>query len=328
MATITKRKHGYSVQIRRKGFAPVSRTFPSHAEAVAWASKEDARRTSSRPVGIVGDLKRTTLRDILERYLKEVSTKNRGHEIECYQLAKVMRSPMAEMSLQNLSASAIAMYRDERLQEVAAGTVCRELHHIQHAISIAMREWGYHLEENPAEKVKKPKLQNARNRRVSQNEIDRLVAELRKIDLPDVVAVVQFAVETGMRRGEILSLEWRFVDLKRRTAHLPRTKNGHARTVPLTNGAIEVLEAQPRENALVFPVSSDALKMCWRRIMAKTLIEDLHFHDLRHEAVSRFFEMGLTMPEVALISGHRDPRMLMRYTHLVPYQLAKKLAAM
>ena len=328
MATITKRKHGYSVQIRRKGFAPVSRTFPSHAEAVAWASKEDARRTSSRPVGIVGDLKRTTLRDILERYLKEVSTKNRGHEIECYQLAKVMRSPMAEMSLQNLSASAIAMYRDERLQEVAAGTVCRELHHIQHAISIAMREWGYHLEENPAEKVKKPKLQNARNRRVSQNEIDRLVAELRKIDRPDVVAVVQFAVETGMRRGEILSLEWRFGDLKRRTAHLPRTKNGHARTVPLTNGAIEVLEAQPRENALVFPVSSDALKMCWRRIMAKTLIEDLHFHDLRHEAVSRFFEMGLTMPEVALISGHRDPRMLMRYTHLVPYQLAKKLAAM
>lgn len=290
--------------------------------------KEDARRTSSRPVGAIGDLKRTTLRYILERYLAEVSPNNRGHQVECYRIAKVMRSPLAEMSLQNLSASAIAIYRDDRLKEVMAGTVCRELHHIQHALSIAMREWGYHLEENPAAKVKKPKLNNARNRRVSQNEIERLIAELAAIDRHDVIAVIQFAVETGMRRGEILSLEWRHVDLKRRTAHLPRTKNGHARTVPLTNGAIAVLEKQSRKNSLVFAVSSDALKMCWRRIIAKTRIHDLHFHDLRHEAVSRFFEMGLSMPEVALISGHRDPRMLMRYTHLVPYQLAQKLAAM
>jgi hypothetical protein len=143
VATITKRKHGYCVQIRRKGYAAVSRTFPSHAEATAWANREDARRTSSRPAGTIGDLKRTTLRDILERYLAEVSPRNRGHEIECYQLAKVLRAPVADMSLQSLSANALAMYRDERLKEVSAGTVCRELHHIQHAISIAMREWGY-----------------------------------------------------------------------------------------------------------------------------------------------------------------------------------------
>jgi len=109
LATITKRKHGYCVQIRRKGFAPVSRTVPFHAEAVAWASTEDARRTSSRPIGTIGDLKRTTVRDILERYLREVSTKNRGHEIECYQLAKVLRSPLAEMSLQKLSANALPL---------------------------------------------------------------------------------------------------------------------------------------------------------------------------------------------------------------------------
>jgi hypothetical protein len=112
LATITKRKHGYCVQIRRKGFAAVSRTFASHAEATAWANREDGRRTSSRPVGTIGDLKRTTLRDILERYLAEVSPRNRGHEIERYQLAKFLRAPLADMSLQKLSASAIAMYRD------------------------------------------------------------------------------------------------------------------------------------------------------------------------------------------------------------------------
>lgn len=158
----------------------------------------------------MGDLKRTTLRDILERYLREVSPRNRGHEIERYQLAKVLRAPLADMSLQNLSASAIAMYRYERLQEVTAGTVCRELHHIQHSLTIAIREWGFHLEENPAQKVRKPKLQNARNRRVSQSEMDRLVAELLELERQDVIAVILFAVETatrGLKRELIIDLE-------------------------------------------------------------------------------------------------------------------------
>lgn len=165
---------------------------------------------------------------------------------------------------------------------------------------------------------------------MSDREISDIVCALKAIERHDVIAVIRFAIETAMRRGEILQLEWRHVDLQRRTAHLPRTKNGYARTVPLTNGAMEILLRQdPRiDSKLVFNVTSDALKMCWRRIMIKTQLDDLHFHDLRHEAISRLFEMGLSMPEVALISGHRDPRMLMRYTHLVPYQLAQKLAVM
>ncbi len=330
MATIAKRKHGYCVQIRRRGFAAVSRTFPTHSEAVAWANQEEAKRTVQKRgrKRQALDLRNITLREILSRYLKEVSSQKIGWLNEHYQLAALMRSPLCDLSLEELSVTDLAQYRDERLKIVKAGTVCRELGLVQHALNVATDEWGYNLEENPASKVRKPKLNNARNRRVSQNELDRLIAELAEIDRNDVISVIQFAVETGMRRGEILSLEWRFVDLHRRTAHLPRTKNGHARTVPLTNGAIAVLEKQSRKNSLVFAVSSDALKMCWRRIITKTGIKDLHFHDLRHEAISRFFEMGLSMPEVALISGHRDPRMLMRYTHLVPYKLAQKLAAM
>lgn len=155
-----------------------------------------------------------------------------------------MRDPISDLSLDELSVRDLAHYRDERLKVVKAGTVCRELGLVQHALNVATDEWGYDLEENPAAKVRKPKLNNARNRRVSQHELDRLVAELAELGRLDVISVIQFAVETGMRRGEILSLEWRFVDLKRRTAHLPRTKNGYARTVPLTNGAIAVLEQQ------------------------------------------------------------------------------------
>lgn len=330
MATIAKRKHGYCVQIRRKGFAAISRTFPSHAEAVAWANQEEAKRTTQtgQRKRQTQNLRNVTLREILSRYLKEVSSQKIGWLNEHYQLAALMRAPLADLSLEELSVTDLARYRDERLKVVKAGTVCRELGLVQHALNVAADEWGFALEENPAAKVRKPKLNNARNRRVSQHELDRLIDELAELGRVDVISVILFALETGMRRGEILSLEWRFVDLHRRTAHLPRTKNGYARTIPLTNGAIAVLEKQSHRNSLVFEVSSDALKMCWRRIIAKTGIKDLHFHDLRHEAISRFFEMGLSMPEVALISGHRDPRMLMRYTHLVPYKLAQKLAVM
>lgn len=330
MATITKRKRGFCVQIRRKGYAPISRTFASKQDAHEWALEEERKRISPRVKRQLIDPRKITLREVLERYVTNVTATKISRETEHYRIGKLLRSPIAQLSLFDLTPSVIAQFRDERLTVVKAATVARELHIIKQSLNIAKREWGYDLAENPVEMVKYPKIRNARSRRVSDREISDIVCALKAIERHDVIAVIRFAIETAMRRGEILQLEWRHVDLQRRTAHLPRTKNGYARTVPLTNGAMEILLRQdPRiESKMVFNVTSDALKMCWRRIMVKTQLEDLHFHDLRHEAISRLFEMGLSMPEVALISGHRDPRMLMRYTHLVPYQLAQKLAVM
>ena len=330
MATISKRKNGYCVQIRRKGYAPTSRTFATKREAEEWALEEERKRSSPRVKRLLLDPRKITLREVLTRYLSEITPTKISNETEHYRIAKIVRAPIAELSLFDLTPSVIARFRDSRLMEVKAATVCRELHLIKQSLNIAKREWGYDLAENPVDMVKYPKIRNARNRRVTDREIDDLIEALEAIDRHDIIAVIRFALETAMRRGEILTLEWRHVDLQRRTAHLPRTKNGYARTVPLTNGAMEILLKMDRTsgNKLVFNVSSDALKMCWRRIIIKTELDDLHFHDFRHEAISRLFEMGLSMPEVALISGHRDPRMLMRYTHLVPFQLAQKLAGM
>ena len=330
MATITKRKRGFCVQIRRKGYAPISRTFASKQDAHEWALEEERKRISPRVKRQLIDPRKITLREVLERYVTNVTATKISRETEHYRIGKLLRAPIAKLSLFDLTPSVIAQFRDDRLTVVKAATVARELHIIKQSLNIAKREWGYDLAENPVEMVKYPKIRNARSRRVSDREIGNIVSALKAIERHDVVAVIRFAIETAMRRGEILQLEWRHVDLQRRTAHLPRTKNGYARTVPLTNGAMEILLRQDRriDSKLVFNVTSDALKMCWRRIMIKTQLDDLHFHDLRHEAISRLFEMGLSMPEVALISGHRDPRMLMRYTHLVPYQLAQKLAVM
>jgi integrase len=142
--------------------------------------------------------------------------------------------------------------------------------------------------------------------------------------------MVEFGLETAMRRGEVLNAHWRDVDFTKRVLHIPRTKNGHPRSIPLTATALNLLARRFDEQAVagdrIFPTTEDAVKMAWRRIMARARLPDFRYHDLRHEAVSRFFELGLTVPEVALISGHRDPRMLARYTHLRPENVAEKLA--
>ena len=130
-----------------------------------------------------------------------------------------------------------------------------------------------------------------------------------------------------MRRSEILNLRWVDVDLDSGFAFLFDTKNGEDRRVPLTKAARDVLSGLPRQDERVFPISANCVRLAWERTRNKAEISDLRFHDLRHEAVSRFFEMGMSVPEVALISGHKDVRQLFRYTHLNPENIFKKYEA-
>ncbi|WP_371810782.1 site-specific integrase [Ruegeria sp. HKCCD7318] len=133
------------------------------------------------------------------------------------------------------------------------------------------------------------------------------------------------AVETAMRRGELLAMEWRYVDLQRCTALLPKTKNGHARTVPLSPVAVETLLAMSRNHDRVFPLSGDCVRQGFDRLRRRAHAEDLRFHDLRHEAISRLVEHGLSLIEVQQVSGHRSLQMLQRYVHLQTDDIVAKL---
>ena len=130
-----------------------------------------------------------------------------------------------------------------------------------------------------------------------------------------------------MRRSEILKLKWCYVDLVNGFASLYDTKNGEDRRVPFTRRCIEVLKTVPQAHEQVFPISATCLRLAWTRARKKAGITDLRFHDLRHEAVSRFFEMGMSVSEVALISGHKDLRQLFKNTHLNPSNVFKKYEA-
>lgn len=130
-----------------------------------------------------------------------------------------------------------------------------------------------------------------------------------------------------MRRGEIVAMRWEDIDFETQTLHIPITKTGDSRDIPLSDKAVEIIRDLPSDNPRVFPISANVLHLAWERLKRRVGIDDLHFHDLRHEAISRFFERGLSMPEVALISGHRDGRMLFRYTHLRAEDVGARLNA-
>ena len=138
--------------------------------------------------------------------------------------------------------------------------------------------------------------------------------------------LIRFALATGMRRGETLNVQTEHINRAARLLHIPETKNGIPRTIPLSSDALAVLDQiDPNDDGRLFAASPNAVRLSWQRLTRRAGIEDLHFHDLRHEAISRFFERGLSVPEVALISGHRDYRMLFRYTHMRAEDVAAKL---
>ena len=172
-----------------------------------------------------------------------------------------------------------------------------------------------------------PPTSKPRQRRLNQGEYGRLEQASHLTINPHIWPIIVFAIETGMRRSEILGLTWENTSLERQLAYLPLTKNGTSREVPLSTKAVDVLKDQRsrKDTPTPFPVNANAFRLAWERLRKRAGLCDLRFHDLRHEAISRFFEMGLSAPEVAVISGHKDARMLFRYTHLRAENIIVKL---
>lgn len=327
MATYRRRGDSWQVQVRRDGYPSLSKTFSSKADAVAWAREKERAIERAELPNSIRDLKGLKVADLLRRYEQEVTPRKRGAASERYRLRVLLSHDLASVGLHKLSPGAVAQYRDDRLKTVQSATVRRELAVLQHCFEVARKEWELPIASNPVQGIALPSPSKARERRLEPIETGDLHSSLRDGGPWYLLPLITLAVETGMRRGELLSVLWSDVNLEKRTLRVLKTKNGHPRTIPLTPKAIEVLAELPRTSDRILPVTPNAVRLAWERLRRRAGIEGLRFHDLRHEAVSRFFEMGLTTPEVALISGHRDPRMLLRYTHLRPEAVAQKLAA-
>lgn len=314
MATISKHYGKWQVQIRIKDYPNKTKSFLLKKDAELWARQTEISLQKD-DLGI--KLKTyPTFIEIINRYLKEVSSLKRGYVNEKHHLSNILKENFIYLPLNKITPLYFAQYRDKRLQKVKSSTLLREFNILSHIFTVCMTEWDYEI-NNPIKKIKKPKANDRRERRLTEYEYNFLV----KGNYPQQTLryIIEFAIETGMRRGEILNIKQEHI--KEQTLLVPETKNGHPRTIPLTKRALYILN----NTELSFPYTPNALKLAWNRLKKKGNIKDLHFHDLRHEAISRFFEKGLSIPEVALISGHKDVRMLFRYTHLKAEDILKKL---
>jgi integrase len=316
MATFRARGNRWNVQVRRKGHPALTRSFTNRRDAERWARFMEAQLERGEVVGTdAARLDQLTLAELVTRYRDTVSIRKKGGAIERIVLTAFLRDRICQKRLSQLSSADFAAYRDRRLASVCANTIRREFSTLHNLFEVARHEWQMPLLVNPVHRVAIGKPAPNRERRLRAGEEQSLLAAGVCSRNRLVHPIIALAVQTGLRRGELLGLRWQNVDLHRRFVMIPDSKNGMSRHVVLTRKAVRVLAALPRNTESVFPMSANAFRLAWERVRRRAGLEDLHFHDLRHEALSRFFEMGLTTPEVASISGHRDPRMLFRYSH-------------
>ena len=255
------------------------------------------------------------LRDGLERYRAEVSVLKKGYAQEKYRIETISRSFLGAIAPRAVTSVDIASYRDLRLaainsrtgQPLTTSTVRLEMSLLSNFFDIARIEWGL-CELNPVSNVRKPRSPPGRDRRLTAREERLITRYAHNHRNKDLYSIVEIALQTAMRQGEILTLRWEHVNLKSRIAHLPETKNGSKRDVPLSVKARDALiRMGVRTEGRIFGYTAHGLKSTWRFMLEKLSIQDLHFHDLRHEAISRLFELGsLDVMEVAAISGHRS----------------------
>ncbi|WP_394144669.1 tyrosine-type recombinase/integrase [Burkholderia multivorans] len=341
MATIVERRdHAgaptYQAKLRKVGYPLMSRTFATPELAAEWAdsvesalSLRNARRRADIAIREAIDKAppdRVTLGDLLIKYRDTITPRKRSDSTERLRIGAMLRNPISLCAVAYLTNVQAAQWRDERLKAVSAPTVRREQTILAHVLQIAGNEWGIKLESNPFRTIAKPKDSRPRERRLRGDEEQRLLASCKEARNPLLLPAVLLAVETAMRQSELVTLRWENVHLNVPCVYLPDTKNGESRGVPLSSKAIAVLQSVRSDHAQVFPgLTAEALKRAFIRAARRARLEDFRFHDLRHEATSRLFEKGLTLAEVAAVTGHKTWAMLRRYTHLQLGDLARKL---
>jgi integrase len=322
MATYIKRGDAWRCQIRRKGHPTLSATFDTKAEAQRWATELEGDMSRARFVD-TREAQQTTLADALKRYRREVSDHKKGARQEGIRIASWLARPIAEKSLASLTSSDLAEHRDDRLKTVKPATVRLELAIISNLYTVAAKEWRMEGLTNPCMNIRMPTGSKSRDRRPTTKELRDVIVAAAAIhwELP---TVIELAADTAMRRSELILL--RREQIRGKVAYLEDTKNGERRAVPLSSRARELLASLPaRIDGRVFAITPNLVSNYFPKSCAAAGITDLTFHDLRHEATSRLFERGFSMPEVMAITGHKTTAMLLRYTHLSPETLADKL---
>jgi integrase len=323
MATFRKRGKTWRVEICKNGIRH-SATFDTKSQAKEWASITETQiiERKTNPFSCS-----KTLGDAFDRYANEVSPKKKGERWEKIRLNALKRYPLSETQLSDLASTHIALWRDQRLTEVSPSSVNRELNLISSVLNTARLEWRW-ISQNPVSDIKRPKNPKSRDRRISAQEIQRMLDLLGYDDEIPITSKKQLvgayfllAIETAMRLGELSGLNAEDIHLAERFVELSDTKNNDSRKVPLTRRAVDLFQ-KVIDSRLT--VNSGVASALFKRACRQGCIENLRFHDTRHEALTRLARK-LGVLDLARMVGHRDPRSLMIYYNATATEIAERL---
>ncbi len=340
MATIVKRGNNYQAKVRVKGFPTVTKSFKTEDEAQAWADKT---YVAMRNDTFVQEL--PSLQAALKTYKEQITPRKRSAHTEVYVIEKVRQEKFMRKALNEIKVTDIVDWRNRMTGEYAPSTIKKRISLVSAVYRVARSEWGFGSLENPCDGVLKPAVDNARNRLITDYEY---AAVLRQLKTEELQAAVRLARSSSMRLGEVISLQWKNIDFNRCLIFLEHTKNGDARTVPLSPASISALKILHNDDVTpsmkLFDLNKDRLSKGWTRAVDRArrdyiaeckkggkrvdqdMFMNMHFHDLRHTAITEFAEAGFSTLELSRISGHKTLSMLDRYVHLDVENIAKKLA--
>lgn len=324
--------------VRRRGHKNVSKTFAKKAQAERWAREKE----QSIDEGSYQDdrsANKTLLADLFDRYGTDITpTKETTSHVPERARLRTLRRFFGQTSLASLSVNRILDYVKNRLDDVGSDAVRRELQLLSDVVDSAMVLWGLHIIANPVPSAKRVmrklrmlKPGNQRERRLLPGEYEK-IRDAGHQWFTLINQIVLFTIETGLRRGELARTRREYVDVGRRVMHVPKSKTDwitgkKGRVVPLSPMALQIYESLPVQyiDGTVFGMKPESISQAFERLCEDQGIKGLRFHDLRHEAISRWFEKGFRIEEVSAMSGHKDWRSLKRYTHPDPEKLAARL---
>ena len=314
MAYFRKRLGKWQCVIRIKGYPATSKTFVLKKDAEVWAKNIELKYFREENDILKKDY--PLFKDCLIKYRDEIVSHKRSKDMENKLVKYLLNESFVNLKLNLVNNSVIAQYRDRSLKYLKPSSVIRRLAIISHLFSIARKEWGYKI-ENPVLDIRKPKISEPRNRRFSDDELNRLINGNKTSS--KMKAIIQIALETGMRQGEILSIKSEHI--KDQTLFIPITKT-IPRTIVLTKKAHEIIN----NFKLPFGLSGIYVSKKFKKLCNFYNIKDAKFHDLRRQALTNFMkDKNLTVAETMQISGHSDPRVLLKtYNNLKIEDIKKK----
>ena len=333
MAYIKKRKHKFSTTylatVKRRGFGIYNKSFASISEAKKWArtmeSKCDKGDTSDYSMA-----SKITLGELFKRYIKEGKhLKKKQAKNEVYRCDALLKDELSSVNLLRFSTKHLSDYRDRRLEEVQGPTFNKDFNFISVVIQTALQDWEIYLPSNPCKIFKREPEGKPRERVLSKDEQKKLIEECAFSNDIYLKPAVKFSLETSIRQGELLKINYKHINWNKRTLTLFDTKNGEDRTIPLSPEAFLILSSLPRQfDGRLFPRTRDQLNRSFYNRRKKLSFKDFRWHDLRRTSISEMFQFrNFDLPMVQLMSGHKNPGVLLKvYTKLDPVKLVERLA--